>query len=123
LRLCTLALLFAVGFASVCAQNPETSTATTPQQTNTTSPPAPSRPQFFAGTVTAITDDQLIVSRTIVGHQPDTRTFQLTPKTKLNRSVCKPDAKVTVRYQRLPEGNVALQVLVHPESKAPAKHS
>ena len=80
------------------------------------------RPQFFAGTVTAITDDQIIVSRTIVGHQPDTRTFQLTPKTKLNRNLCKVDAKVTVRYQRLPEGSVALQVLVHSETKSTKHH-
>jgi hypothetical protein len=80
------------------------------------------RPQFFAGTVTAITDDQIIVSRTIVGHPPDTRTFELTPKTKLNRNLCKTDAKVTVRYQRLSEGNVALQVLVHSETKSTKHH-
>lgn len=71
----------------------------------------------------AITGDQITVSRTLVGHQPDTRTFQLTPKTKLNRANCKLNAKVTVRYQHLPEGNIALQVLVHPNSKPTGKHS
>jgi hypothetical protein len=116
-----LALLFAVGLVCINAQSPETSTATTPQQQTNTAPPTPPppRPQFFAGTVTAITADQITVSRTIVGHPPDTRTFQITSKTKLNRTICKPDAKVTVRYQRLPQGNVALQVLVHSD---PVKH-
>ncbi|HZS55706.1 MAG TPA: hypothetical protein VFA65_14990 [Bryobacteraceae bacterium] len=113
-----LALLFLVlvFYASACfAQNPENSTTTAP-------PTPPPRPQFFAGTVTAIDSDQITVSRTLVGHQPDTRSFHLTPKTKLNKTSCKVNAKVTVRYQRLPEGDVAIQVLVHPPSKPPVKH-
>jgi hypothetical protein len=123
LRLRILGLLINAALVIVCAQNPQTSTSTASAPQTNTAPPAPApRPQFFAGTVTAITDDQIIVSRTIVGHQPDTRTFQITPKTKLNREICKPDAKVTVRYQRLPQGNVALQVLVHRESKPADKH-
>lgn len=96
-----------LGAGICCAQNTD-STPTAPP------PAAPPRPQFFAGTVTAITDKQITVSRTLVGHPPDTRIFQLTPKTKLNRNSCKVNTKVTVRYQHLPEGDVALQVLVHP---------
>jgi len=117
------------------AQNPPTNTSTNPDTTTAsptdtapatnTAPPAttPPRPQFFAGTITAITNDQITISRTLVGHQPDTRSFQLTGKTKMNKVNCKPNTKVTVRYQHLPEGDVALQVLVHPpNNKPPAKH-
>jgi hypothetical protein len=113
------------------ARNPQTNQSTAPDTTtapptNTVptanAPPAITpRPQFFAGTITAITDDQITISRTLVGHQPDTRSFQLTPKTKLNKNNCKLNAKVTVRYQHLPEGDIALQVLVHPSSKPTAK--
>jgi len=113
-----LSLLFLtlVLYAGAClAQNPETSTATAP-------PAPPPRQQFFAGTITAITNEQITVSRTLVGHQPDTRSFQLTPKTKLNKANCKVNTKVTVRYQHLPQGDIALQVLVHPASRAPVKH-
>lgn len=112
----------------VCAgaclgQNPETGTGTSAPATSTSSPvPAP-RPQYFAGTLLSITDAQITVSRTLVGHPPDTRTFQITPKTKLNRANCKLSAKVTVRYQHLPEGDVVLQVVVHPDSKPATKHS
>jgi len=126
LRIYDLPLLFfaLVLCAGVCpAQNPEAGTGTSPPATSTV-PPAPApRPQYFAGTLVSITHDQITVSRTLVGHPPDTRTFQLTPKTRLNRANCKLNAKVTVRYQHLPEGNIALQVLVHPSSKPLDKHS
>jgi hypothetical protein len=97
------------------AQNPENSTTTAP-------PTPPPRPQFFAGTITAINNEQITISRTLVGHPPDTRSFHLTSKTKMNKASCKVNTKVTVRYQRLPEGDIALQVLLHPGNKPPAKH-
>lgn len=111
------------------AQNPPTNTTTntdtaTAPPTDTAPPtPTPPRPQFFAGTITSITNDQITISRTLVGHQPETRSFELTPKTKMNKNNCKPNTKVTVRYQHLPAGDMALQVLVHPASKpATTKH-
>lgn len=130
-RPCKLALLLSLALvtcgAAWLAQSQETGTS--PPSNTDTSPPTstaprtpPSRPQFFAGTITAIDDQQITVSRTLVGHQPDTRTFQLTPKTKLNKNNCKINAKVTVRYQRVADASIALQVLVHPQSKPPAKH-
>jgi hypothetical protein len=116
-KLARVFLAFVLCAGISLAQNPETGTATPP-------PTPPPRPQFFAGTITAITHDQITVSRTLVGHPTDTRSFQLTPKTKLNKTSCKPNAKVTVRYQHLPEGDIALQVLVHPAGKpVPTKHS
>lgn len=130
-RPCKLALLLSLALvtcgAACLAQSQETGTSPAPNTdttppTSTAPPTPPSRPQFFAGTVIAIDDQQITVSRTLVGHQPDTRTFHLTPKTKLNRNSCKINTKVTVRYQRLADASVALQVLVHPQSKSPARH-
>jgi hypothetical protein len=111
-----LLFLAVVLCAGACqAQNPDATDTAPPA---TTAPPTPPpRPQYFAGTITAITDDQITVSRTLVGHPTDTRSFQITPKTKLNRANCRLNTKVTVRYQHLPEGNIALQVLIHSASK------
>ncbi len=114
---CRLAFLVCVLMLGMICSAQTTATSTTPA--TPTNPPVP-RSQFFAGTVAALTDQQITVTRTLVGHQPDTRTFQLTPKTKMNKANCKPNTKVTVRYQHRPEGDVALQILMHP-AKAAAK--
>lgn len=80
-------------------------------------PAAPAAPvsepkaQFFAGTVTTVDATHIVVSRTLVGKAPESRTFLLQPKTKTNRAL-KIKQRVTVRYRHLPEGDVALEVLV-----------
>ncbi len=71
--------------------------------------PAP-RPQFFAGTVTTLDNQQITVSRTLVGRSPEHRTFAINPKTKMNKPGVKLKSKVTVKYQHLAQGDVALEV-------------
>ena len=73
------------------------------------------KPQFFAGTVTALNNKQIIVSRTPVGgHSPEHRTFLISAKTRMNKSALKIRSRVTVKYQHLPDGDVALEIQPQP---------
>lgn len=81
----------------------------------TTAPPsAAAKPQFFAGTVTDLTVQQITVARTPVGRPTEKRTFVINPKTKMNRSALKVKAHVTVRYQHVNESDVALEIHLQP---------
>jgi hypothetical protein len=79
--------------------------------------PAP-RPQFFAGTVTALDPQHITVSRTLIGRSPEKRTFLIGPKTKMSKSL-RVKSRVTVRYVHLPEGDVALEIQLHPAPRVP----
>jgi hypothetical protein len=74
---------------------------------------SPSTAMFFHGTVTQINSTHVTVSRAIVGRAPETHTFLTNKKTKMNR-ILHIKAKVTVRYEHLPEGDIALDIQVHP---------
>jgi hypothetical protein len=84
--------------------------------------PAP-KPQFFAGTVTELDDQHVTVSRTLIGHPPETRTFLVRSNTKMNKGALKVKARVTVRYQHEVDGDVALEIRIHSSTAAPAKPS
>src|SRR5437868_5523950 len=77
-------------------------------------PPRNPKPQFFAGTVTALDSKQITVSRTPVGHSPEHRTFLINPKTRMNKSALKLRSRVTVKYQHLATGDVALEIHQEP---------
>jgi hypothetical protein len=124
--LCIALLLWSLGCTQT--QTPETRKAAPAQHPETPAPPPtpgqeqnptppPSRPQFFAGTVTALDATSITVSKLVVGKAPEQRTFAITPKTKVSRSV-KVKSRVTVRYQRQADGDVALDVLIHPARKS-----
>ncbi len=70
------------------------------------------RDQYFSGTVTAITDTQITVSRTVLGKEPEIRTFSITPDTRVEG---KPRVKsrVTVRF----DGDHAVHILVRASQK------
>jgi len=107
-RVRLLLSLFVWGAVLALAQNPEV-----------TGPPPPlPRPQFFAGTVTGLDEQHVTISRALVGRAPETRTFQINGKTKWNKVALKVKARVTVRYQHLPEGDLALEIQIHPPSRA-----
>jgi hypothetical protein len=80
--------------------------------------PAAPKPQFFAGIVTDVSSERITVSRNLFGRPPEKRTFLIGPKTKISRPL-KMKARVTVRYQHLPEGDVALEVQVRTQTRGP----
>ena len=96
------------GSVQSLAQNPESPPATVPA----------AKPQFFAGEVTEVDQGHLIVSRKLVGHPLESRTFLLDAKTKMNRAAIKPKIRVTVRYRHDAEGDVALEVQARPAGRA-----
>ncbi|HSU33344.1 MAG TPA: hypothetical protein VLJ11_19105 [Bryobacteraceae bacterium] len=75
--------------------------------------------QFFAGVVTGLSPGLVVVSRTIPGRPPEHRTFLVTPQTKRPGGL-RLRLRVTVRFQRLIEGDVALEIQVRPKRTRPA---
>lgn len=57
------------------------------------------------------------VSRNLVGRPTETRVFALDKKTKAPKGGIKPNARVTVRYQHLPEQDLALEIQVRPPTR------
>jgi hypothetical protein len=84
--------------------------------------PAAPKAQFFAGTVTNIDSGHVTVSRTLFGHPPEIRTFLINPKTKTNRIV-RVRSRVTVRYQSLRDGDVAIEIQVRSQPRGTPKTS
>ena len=77
--------------------------------------PVQPRAQFFAGSVVELDSTHIKVSRTLVGHPTESRSFNLTPTTKMNKGAIQLHVRVTVRYKHLPEGgDVALEIQLHP---------
>jgi hypothetical protein len=101
-----VAVLLTCGFAMAISQTPENTLA--PAQ------PAPPRPQFFAGSVIEVDQKYIKVSRTLVGRPTETRTFVVNAGTKMNKNALKAKVRVTVRYKRMPEGDIALEIQVRP---------
>jgi len=78
--------------------------------------PTPTIPhaQFFAGTVVELDATHIKVARTLVGRPTESRSFTLVSMTKMNKSIVKLHSRVTVRYKRMPEGDVALEIQPRP---------
>ncbi|HEY3937110.1 MAG TPA: hypothetical protein VGL97_06750 [Bryobacteraceae bacterium] len=82
-------------------------------------PPVPlPKPQFFAGVVLELDQQHIKVWRSLLGKTPESRTFLVNANTKMNRTLVKVKARVTVRYRRLPEGDVALDVQIRPAARS-----
>src|ERR1700685_129252 len=129
----TARLAVVLTLCSVCGtlaqtpvQTPENSTqpqstATQPPETPASPPAAPAplpKPQFFGGTVTELDAQHITVSRTSAGKSPEHRAFLINSKTKMNKSV-KVKARVTVRYRHMPEGDVAVEIVIRPLMRLP----
>ncbi len=74
--------------------------------------------QFFAGVVTRISPGLVVVSRRIPGRAPEHRTFLITPRTKMTRGL-RLRLRVTVRFQRMIEGDIALEIQIRPKLVRP----
>jgi hypothetical protein len=105
---CLAAALLIGGPLPILAQNPD-------------APAPPAKPQFFGGTVTELDETHIKVSRKLVGRPLESRTFTIDANTKMNKAAIHIKGRVTVRYRRGPEGDLALEVQVRPpaRSKAP----
>ena len=74
-------------------------------------PPAQKAPNtFFAGMVSASTSEMITVGRTVRG-RPESRTFRLTPDTKIE-GILATSARVTVRYITDDDGDTATLIVV-----------
>jgi hypothetical protein len=77
---------------------------------------------FFAGTVSQSTSETIIVGRTVRG-QAESRTFRLTPHTKIEGKLAL-RVRVTVRYITDDEGDTATLIVVRgsaPSAPKPPK--
>jgi hypothetical protein len=72
---------------------------------------AEEKEEFFSGTAVEVTQERLTVSRTILGKPPESRTFIITPSTKIEGKL-KENTRVTVRFAAGEGGDVALSILV-----------
>ena len=75
--------------------------------------------QFFAGVVTRLTPGLVVVSRRIPGRPPEHRTFLITPRTKMTHAL-RLRLRVTVRFQRMIEGDIALEIQIRPRVVRPS---
>lgn len=73
--------------------------------------------QFFSGRVTASTSTQVTVVRTVLGKDNATRTFLITPETKVEGGRVRVQAQVTVRFVSSDQGDKAVHIIVRPNGK------
>ena len=91
---------------------------TLPVQGQNYDAPAPApKPQFFGGTVTELNDTHIKVSRKLVGRPLESRTFVIDANTRMNKAAIHIKGRVTVRYRRMPEGDLALEVQARPAAR------
>jgi len=67
--------------------------------------------QFFSGTITEVTATQITVARTVLGKNSESRTFAITPDTRVEGSP-KPRDRVTVRFVSGEDGEKAVHIIV-----------
>jgi hypothetical protein len=104
---CLAAVLFLRSPVAIPAQNPES--------------PAPvAKPQFFGGTLTELDENHIKVSRKLVGRPLESRTFLIDANTRMNKAAIHVKSRVTVRYRRRPEGDLALEVQARPAARPKA---
>ncbi len=85
--------------------------------------PAPSvqpQDQFFSGIITALTETNVTVTRTVLGKESTVRTFNITPETHIEGKP-KVKSRVTVRFVADENGDRAVRIIVRgaPRPKKP----
>lgn len=73
------------------------------------------RGEFFSGTITALTDDKITVSRTVLG-KSEARTFVITTDTRVEGKL-RVKVRVTVRFATEDETDRALHIIVRTTQK------
>ena len=80
-----------------------------------------SQDQFFAGTITALSDGSVTVTRTILGKESTVRTFAVTPETVVQGGKLKLKAKVTVKWVTGDSGDRAVKIILRGAAPPPKK--
>ena len=75
-----------------------------------------SHSEFFSGVVTELSPDRIIVLKTVLGKNSDTRTFVITADTRVEGKL-RVKARVTVRYTHEEDSNRALHIIVRTSKK------
>jgi hypothetical protein len=73
-------------------------------------------PQFLAGNVIALSESKVTVRRIVLGKESDTRTFTITPETRIEGKL-RLKARVTVQYVTDDDGDRALHIIVRSSPK------
>jgi hypothetical protein len=83
---------------------------------------APQPDQFFAGVVTALADDSITLTRTVLG-KATVRVFAITPETEIQPKDGKPKlkAKVTVKWVSGESGDRAVKIILRGSAPTPKK--
>jgi len=84
-----------------------------PQQPDQKAAP---KDQYFSGTVTAIDETSLSVTKTVLGKGATTQKFLITAETRFDGGKPKLKSRVNVRYVTTADGDRAVRVIV----RAPA---
>lgn len=111
LRLTAASVLFAAGLAAQEQDEPPFASPEPPQGRVT------AHQGFFAGQVTSLDPEHITVSRTLVGRSPESRTFSISKKTKLSKSV-RVKSRVTVRFRHESDEDMALEIQVHTQPRS-----
>jgi hypothetical protein len=105
---CVIGVYLALaGSRPVCGQDPPP----------TAQPPAD---QFFAGVVTALTEESVTLTQKVLG-KPTVRTFAITPETVVEGGKPKLKAKVTVKWVSGESGDRALKIILRTPVPPPKK--
>jgi hypothetical protein len=99
-------ILFVIGLLACTAAAPLRADETATTKTADT---------FFAGTVTELTSETIVVGRTVRG-KAESRTFQLTAQTKTEGKLAA-KVRVTVRYTTDDDGDTATLIVVRGAAK------
>ena len=80
-------------------------------QSQDPAPAAQPHDQFLAGTITALSETSITVTRTVMGKDSTIRTFAITPSTEI-KGKPKLDWRVTVRFVSGEGGDRAVRIIV-----------
>ncbi len=90
--------------------------ALVPVRAQDNAPSEQPRSEFFSGVVTTLAGDRITVFKTVLGKSSETRTFLITPETRVEGKL-RVKVRVTVRYTREEQGDRAVHIIVRSSQK------
>lgn len=77
--------------------------------------------QFFAGTITALSETSVTVTRTVLGKESTVRTFAITAETAIQGGKPKLKSRVTVKWVSGDDGDRAVKIILRGAVPPPKK--